>query len=99
MLEWLENYLSSYGGGILIISHDRYFLDRVTTRIVELEHHKATSYRGNYSRYVEQREAQHKAQQKTPMRSNRNIFAKRKSISISTAPGLNLKWPEAASRS
>lgn len=63
MLEWLENYLSSYGGGILIISHDRYFLDRVTTRIVELEHHKATSYRGNYSRYVEQREAQHKAQQ------------------------------------
>lgn len=63
MLEWLENYLSSYGGGILIISHDRYFLDRVTTRIVELDHHKATSYRGNYSRYVEQREAQHKAQQ------------------------------------
>ena len=63
MLEWLENYLSAYGGGILIISHDRYFLDRVTTRIVELDHHKATSYRGNYSRYVEQREAQHKAQQ------------------------------------
>lgn len=63
MLEWLENYLSAYGGGILIISHDRYFLDRVTTRIVELEHHKATTYRGNYSRYVEQRAAQHKAQQ------------------------------------
>lgn len=62
MLEWLENYLSSYGGGILIISHDRYFLDRVTTRIVELDHHKATSYRGNYSRYVEQREARYKAQ-------------------------------------
>lgn len=63
MLEWLENYLTSYGGGILIISHDRYFLDRVTTRIVEMDHHSATTYRGNYSRYVEQREAQRKAQQ------------------------------------
>ncbi|WP_298705798.1 ABC-F family ATP-binding cassette domain-containing protein [uncultured Veillonella sp.] len=63
MLEWLENYLTSYGGGILIISHDRYFLDRVTTRIVELDHEVAQSYRGNYSRYVEQREAQRKAQQ------------------------------------
>lgn len=63
MLEWLENYLTSYGGGILIISHDRYFLDRVATRIVELDHEVAQSYRGNYSRYVEQREAQRKAQQ------------------------------------
>ena len=56
MLEWLEGYLSSYRGGILIVSHDRYFMDRIVTGVVELEHHKATTYRGNYSRYVAQRE-------------------------------------------
>ena len=61
MLEWLEGYLSSYRGGILIVSHDRYFMDRIVTGVVELDHHKATTYRGNYSRYVAQREERLKA--------------------------------------
>ena len=61
MLEWLECYLSSYRGGILIVSHDRYFMDRIVTGVVELDHHKATTYRGNYSRYVAQREERLKA--------------------------------------
>ena len=61
MLEWLEGYLSSYQGGILIVSHDRYFMDRIVTGVVELDHHKATTYRGNYSRYVAQREERLKA--------------------------------------
>ena len=61
MLEWLEGYLSSYRGGILIVSHDRYFMDRIVTGVVELDHHKATTYRGNYSRYVAQREDRLKA--------------------------------------
>ena len=61
MLEWLEGYLSSYRGGILIVSHDRYFMDRIITGVVELDHHKATTYRGNYSRYVAQREERLKA--------------------------------------
>lgn len=61
MLEWLEGYLSSYRGGILIVSHDRYFMDRIVTDVVELDHHKATTYRGNYSRYVAQREERLKA--------------------------------------
>ena len=61
MLEWLEGYLSSYRGGILIVSHDRYFMDRIVTGVVELEHHKTTTYRGNYSRYVAQREERLKA--------------------------------------
>ena len=61
MLEWLEGYLSSYRGGILIVSHDRYFMDRIVTGVVELDHHKATTYRGNYSRYVVQREERLKA--------------------------------------
>ena len=61
MLEWLEGYLSSYRGGILIVSHDRYFMDRIVTGVVELDHHKATTYRGNYNRYVAQREERLKA--------------------------------------
>ena len=61
MLEWLEGYLSSYRGGILIVSHDRYFMDRIVTGVVELDHHKAITYRGNYSRYVAQREERLKA--------------------------------------
>ena len=61
MLEWLEGYLSSYRGGILIVSHDRYFMDRIVTGVVELDHHKTTTYRGNYSRYVAQREERLKA--------------------------------------
>lgn len=61
MLEWLEGYLSSYRGGFLIVSHDRYFMDRIVTGVVELDHHKATTYRGNYSRYVAQREERLKA--------------------------------------
>ena len=50
-----------YRGGILIVSHDRYFMDRIVTGVVELDHHKATTYRGNYSRYVAQREERLKA--------------------------------------
>ena len=61
MLEWLEGYLSSYRGGILIVSHDRYIMDRIVTGVVELDHHKATTYRGNYSRYVLQRDERLKA--------------------------------------
>ena len=61
MLEWLEGYLLSYGGGILIVSHDRYFLDKVATGILELEHGKVTKYKGNYSRYIVQRTEQRKA--------------------------------------
>lgn len=60
MLEWLESYLLSYGGGILIVSHDRYFLDKVTTGILELDQGTVTKYKGNYSRYVSQRQERRK---------------------------------------
>lgn len=58
MVEWLEEYLASYSGGLLIISHDRYFLDRVTTGIVELEFQQLKQYKGNYSRFVIQKAEQ-----------------------------------------
>lgn len=54
--EWLENYLSKFKGTVLTISHDRWFLDRVVTRVVELEEGKAEFYAGNYSFYVEEKE-------------------------------------------
>ncbi len=64
MLEWLENYLAAYPGGILVVSHDRYFLDRIATGIIELEKGRVNIYRGSYSRYMEQKKAQHKAYEK-----------------------------------
>jgi len=53
---WLEDFLQSYTGGIILVSHDRYFLDRVTSRTVEVARGTLTEYQGNYSRYLVQRE-------------------------------------------
>lgn len=55
-VEWLEDYLKSYKGAFIVISHDRYFLDRVTTRTLALENRRITAYGGNYSYYVSQKE-------------------------------------------
>lgn len=52
-LLWLENYLKNYRGTILIVSHDRYFLDKVTTETLELSRGKLEKYIGNYSKYIE----------------------------------------------
>ena len=55
-VEWLEAFLSDYKGAALIISHDRYFLDRVTTRTMEIEHRKMRIYKGGYSEFIKQKE-------------------------------------------
>ncbi len=55
-LEWLENWLQDFKGSMVIIAHDRYFLDSVTNRIWELAFGKLETYRGNYSAYLRQRE-------------------------------------------
>lgn len=52
-LSWLENYLKFYPGAILVVSHDRYFLDSLVSIIYEIESNKATKYIGNYSKYLE----------------------------------------------
>ena len=54
--EWLEEYLARFKGTVLTISHDRYFLDKVVNRVIELENGKAEFYAGNYSFYVEEKE-------------------------------------------
>src|SRR5688572_4628365 len=55
-IEWLEKYLADFGGAVVVISHDRFLLDRLATRIVRLYRARIESYQGYYSAYVEQRE-------------------------------------------
>ena len=54
-LEWLEGFIRSYGGAVLLISHDRYFIDKTVTKVLELENSTITAYRGNYTDYKEQK--------------------------------------------
>lgn len=55
-LQWLEQFLKAYDGAFVIISHDRYFLDKVCGRILEVSRHSLDSYNGNYTTYVEKKE-------------------------------------------
>jgi len=58
-VEWLENFLKTWDGALLVVSHDRYFMDHVISTIWEMEWGRVEVYRGNYSHYVQQREARH----------------------------------------
>ena len=55
-MDWLEEYLSTYKGAVVMISHDRYFLDQVAQKVVEIDNGKAVVYHGNYSYYVKEKE-------------------------------------------
>jgi len=63
-VEWLEEFLQTYRSAFVIISHDRYFLDRACQRIIEVELGQATSYKGNYSDYLVEREERREIQQR-----------------------------------
>ena len=63
-VEWLEDYIEKFKGTVLTISHDRYFLDRVVSRIVEIHDGKAEFYSGNYSFYVQEKQARFELQLK-----------------------------------
>ena len=52
---WLENYLRGYGGSVILVAHDRYFLDRIVTKVIEVEGGKITTFSGNYSAYAEKK--------------------------------------------
>ncbi|MGE3272100.1 MAG: ABC-F family ATP-binding cassette domain-containing protein [Chloroflexota bacterium] len=58
--EWLEDYLHEYPGMVVVVSHDRYFMDQVVSRTVEIEDGKAVDYRGNYSYFLKERERKRK---------------------------------------
>src|SRR5690606_658158 len=54
-IEWLETYLTTYQGALLLVTHDRYFLNRVTNRIYELDHGVLYTYEGNYEVFLEKK--------------------------------------------
>ena len=60
-VEWLEGFLKEFSGACLIISHDRYFLDKITNKTIEIENKKCRCYKGNYSEFLKKKEAEQKA--------------------------------------
>lgn len=72
-IHWLENYLSGYRGSVLIVAHDRYFLDKIVTKVVEIRQHKATVYQGNYSQFSEKKQAMLDTQMKQYMNQQAEI--------------------------
>lgn len=85
-IAWLENYLVNYKGAVFIVSHDRYFLDKVVTKIVEIDHSNVRMFMGNYSAYAQKkamiREAQYKAwlNQQQEIKHQEEVIAKLKSF-------------------
>ncbi len=72
-VEWLEDFLRAYNGAFIVISHDRYFLDRVTSRTFELEHARLTVYKGNYSTHLTLKEENRLAAQRKYENTKREI--------------------------
>jgi ATPase subunit of ABC transporter with duplicated ATPase domains len=72
-MEWLENFLDEYKGTVIVISHDRYFLDRVVNRIVEIVDGKSEIYEGNYSYFVAEKEARYLRQMEKYEQEKRKI--------------------------
>lgn len=72
-IAWLENYLLNYKGAVIIVSHDRYFLDKIATKIVEIDNGVVTSFKGNYSDYAVQKEHIRTEQFKAYMNQQREI--------------------------
>ncbi len=75
MVVWLENYLIRYTGAILMVTHDRYFLDRVTNKIVEISKGNIYSYQTNYSKYLELK-AQREEMELSTERKNKSLYRK-----------------------
>ena len=72
-ISWLETYLLNYPGAVLIVSHDRYFLDKVVTKVIEIEAGNILSYNGNYSSFALKKSAARDAQYKAYLNQQREI--------------------------
>lgn len=79
-MEWLEAYLKEYKGIVIIVSHDRYFLDNVVTKIIEIEDMTAKSYYGNYTSFTKEKERQLNLQMEAFLDQQKKIKAIEKSI-------------------
>ena len=72
-IAWLENYLLNYKGAVLIVSHDRYFLDRVVSKVIEIDQTKSNVFSGNYSQYARKKEQLHVAYMNAYLNQQREI--------------------------
>lgn len=79
-VEWLEGYLKNYKGIVIVVSHDRYFLDNVVTKIVEIEDKEAFTYKGNYSEYARQKEENLRIQYENFREQQKKITSMEKTI-------------------
>lgn len=84
-IKWLETYLLNYNGAVLIIAHDRYFLDKIVTKVVEIENHKSHVYEGNYSAFATKKKQLREAQmnlylkQQSEIKHQEEVIAKLRS--------------------
>lgn len=72
-IAWLETFLATYKGAVVVIAHDRYFLDKVVTKVIELDHNKAQTFEGNYSTYAQKKAKQREDQIKAYLNQQREI--------------------------
>ena len=72
-ITWLETYLLNYKGAVIIVSHDRYFLDRIANKVIEIDNTKATVFTGNYSAYAAKKEALRAAEYSAYMKQQQDI--------------------------
>ena len=85
-IAWLENFLVNYSGAVVVVAHDRYFLDKVVTKVVELEGSRAVMYEGNYTAFAQKKEAQretvlrHYFNQQREIKRQEEVIAKLRSF-------------------
>ncbi len=97
-LKWLEQYLKSYKGTIVLVSHDRYFLDETVTRIFEIEDHKLRIYEGNYSFYAAERRKRREAELRKYEKQQKEIARQEEMITRFKQRGTEKLAKRAASR-
>lgn len=85
-VSWLETFLNNYPGAVIIVSHDRYFLDRIVNHVIEIENHKTYSYKGNYTDFAEKKavirdaELKHYYNQQKEIKHQEQVIEKLKSF-------------------
>ncbi len=98
MLKWLEQYMRSYKGTVILVSHDRYFLDQMTDRIFEIENHKLKTYEGNYTAFAGKKKAIREAELKAYTKQQEEIKAQEDLIRRYKERGTEKLAKRAASR-
>ena len=95
-MRWLDDFLSRWPGTPVVTSHDRYFLDRVVNRVWRIDGGRMRAYRGNYSQFERQRDADQELLQKQAAGSRRSSSPKKRPSSAATAPASGRRKPRAA---